>query len=84
MSENLNRHPMKLWAHFSHLVAQCSRCGVETDLYLVGIPICPRCDDVLQQLATNLNSREPDARTIPREETGRDCMMILPWFPAAT
>ena len=40
-------------------MAQCSRCGVETKLYLVGIAICPHCDDLLQQLATNLNSGNP-------------------------
>jgi hypothetical protein len=39
-------------------MARCSRCDVETDYCLLGIPICPRCDQLLLQMAADLNSTD--------------------------
>jgi hypothetical protein len=39
-------------------MAECSRCGDETDLYLLGIAICPQCDELLKQLAVDLTSKQ--------------------------
>jgi hypothetical protein len=37
---------------------QCSRCGGETNLCLAGIPICVRCDELIEQMAADLISQK--------------------------
>jgi hypothetical protein len=39
-------------------MSQCSRCGVETNLYLAGIPICLRCDELVEKMAVDLMSQK--------------------------
>jgi hypothetical protein len=38
-------------------MAECSRCGANTDIHLIGIPICLRCDEIVELMAADLNSK---------------------------
>jgi hypothetical protein len=51
-------------------LAQCTRCGAQTDLYLIGIAICALCDELIRQLAADLNSKRatPELFVVKKKE----------------
>jgi hypothetical protein len=72
-------------------MAECSRCGANTDLHLIGIPICLRCDEIVELMAAD-EFEKCHARALSCEETKCDRMMTLspalitmtfPAFPTA-
>jgi hypothetical protein len=49
-------------------MVKCSRCGVGTNLYVKGQPLCIECDRGESQ---RLKRKEPEAATLPPSLTGK-------------